>query len=403
MRSCKRFLVAVICTAICSGLYAQTGVANSNRQHAFEMFQQHRQIEALPLFEELALKDPGDAEVLVRLGVCLVTESATLADENAATRERLRARDLLIKAKKLGNTSALLENVLQNLPADGVIKYTASPADQAMRAAEAAFARRDFDEALKNYLKVLEYDPKNYSAALFVGDTYFAEKIWDKAGEWYGRAIEIDPNKETAYRYYADMLLKNGEMEKSRTRAIQAVVAEPYNPITWRELTAWTTANKVELKRVHINVPNNVTQKDENNITITMNANDSSDTSSVWLIYGMVKATWHGDEFKKHYPDEKQYRHSLGEEADALSAAAAVRSESSNSKGKKKGKPATTPANADLDLLTQLYQAKLLEPYVLLSAADQDIAQDYAAYREKNRDKLEKYLGDFILPPAPKP
>jgi len=43
----------------------------------------------------------------------------------------------------------------------------------------------------------------------------------------------------------------------------------------------------------------------------------------------------------------------------------------------------------------KLYQAKMIERYVLLNAADQGIAQDYPAYREKNREKLEQYLSKF--------
>jgi hypothetical protein len=38
---------------------------------------------------------------------------------------------------------------------------------------------------------------------------------------------------------------------------------------------------------------------------------------------------------------------------------------------------------------------------VLLSAADEGISQDYGAYREKNRAKLEQYLGQFVVPPVP--
>src|SRR4029077_19671443 len=153
--------------------YAQTGAERTTRQRAFELFQQDKHLEALALFEGLALKSPDDRDVLLGLGVCLVAESATLDDQDAATKERLRARQVLLKAKKLGNKAALLENILQTIPEDGVVKYENTPADQAMRAAEAAFSRRDFDVAIKNYNKVLEYEPKNYGAVLFIGDTYF--------------------------------------------------------------------------------------------------------------------------------------------------------------------------------------------------------------------------------------
>lgn len=385
-----------------ANLSAQTGGENTTRQRAFELFKQDKHLEALPLFEELALKSPDDRDVLLGLGVCLVSEAATLDDQDAATKERLRARQVLLKAKKLGNTAPLLENLLQTVPENGVVKYENTPADQALRAAEAAFSRRDFEEAIKNYSKILEYDPKNYSAALFIGDTYFAEKNWAKAGEWYQKAIDLDPNKETAHRYYADMLLKNGEVEGSRRRFIQSVVAEPYNPITWRGLQYWATTNKLQLKRVHVDTSNNVSQTGEKNITITMDPKAPQETSTLWLSYGLAKAKWHGDEFKKHFPEEKQYRHSLAEEAEALTLAATVWTEVNESDSKKK-KATTPPKDPNLIVLLKLYQAKMIEPYVLLNAADNGIAHDYANYREKNREKLEQYLSDFVVPSLEKP
>src|SRR5271168_3918723 len=176
--------------------------------------------------------------------------------------------------KQIALKSNLLQNLLQILQAGAAghaIKYSENPAaDKVMHAAEASFARRDYDDAIKNYSRALELDPKNGAAALFVGDSYFAKKDFDNAGKWYLRATEIQPNSETAYRYYADMLTKNGDMEGARTKSIQAVVAEPYNPITWRALGAWADANHVQLARVHVNAPNNVSQKDSKNITITL-------------------------------------------------------------------------------------------------------------------------------------
>ena len=397
------FLLVTVCGFLLrSGGYAQSAGVDDNRKLAFELFKQDKHLEALPLFEELALKSPDDRDVLVGLGACLVSEAATLDDQDAASKERMRARQVLLKAKKLGSTAPLLENLLQMLPEDGVVKYANTPADQAMRAAEAAFARHDFEEAIKNYSKVLESDPKNYSAVLFIGDTYFAEKNWAKAGEWYQKAIDLDPNKETAHRYYADMLLKNGEIEKSRMQFIQGVVAEPYNPITWRALQAWATSNKLQLKRVHVDTPNNVSQTDEKNITITVDPKASDETSTLWLSYGLAKVKWRGDEFKKQFPAEKQYRHSLAEEAEALTMAATVWTEVNESEKKKK-KASSPPKDPNLILLLKLYQAKMIGPYVLLNAADDGIAQDYPGYRQKNREKLEQYLSEFVVPLLKKP
>jgi len=394
----RRGLLLVVAVAVLQAIaFAQSSGNDDTRKKAFELFNNGKHIEALPLLEELAVKSPDDREVLAALGLCLVTDAGTQADEQIEKKELLRGRELLLKAKSLGLQSERVENVLQTIPADGVVHFAETPAGQAMKAAETAFARRDFDEAIKNYSKVLEYEPKNYSAVLYIGDTYYAANNWSKAGEWYQKAIEVDPNRETAHRYYADMLLKNGDVENSRKRFIQAVVAEPYNPITWRGLQYWARINKLELKRVHIDVPNSVTKKDDQHINITIDPKWPEDVSSAWMMYSLAKANWQGDEFKKHFPDEKQYRHSLAEEADCLGLAATVWTEVIDS-DKKKKKVSSPPKDPSLILLLKLHQAKMLEPYVLLNAADKGIAQDYDAYREKNRDKLEQYLSEFVVP-----
>lgn len=396
MRRNGLLLVAVV-ALIQVIAFAQSGGNDDARKKAFQLFNDGKHIEALPLLEELAVKSPEDREVLAALGICLVTDARTHDDQEIEKKELVRARELLLKAKRLGLQSERVDNALQTMPVDGVVRYAETPAGQAMKAAEAAFARRDFDEAIKNYSKVLEYEPKNYSAVLFIGDTYFAANNWAKAGEWYQKAIEVDPNRETAHRYYADMLLKNGDVENSRKRFIQAVVAEPYNPITWRGLQYWARINKLELKRVRIDVPNSVTKKDEKNINITIDPSWPEDVSSAWMGYSLAKAKWQGDEFKKHFPEEKQYRHSLAEEADCLGLAATVWTEVSDS-DKKKKKASSPPKDPSLILLLKLYQAKMLEPYVLLNAADKGIAQDYEGYREKNRERLEQYLSEFVVP-----
>lgn len=373
----------------------------AERQKAMELFNQDKYLEALPLFEALVKKNPLDAEAHLGLASCLLSHSATLADDDAAIKERLRARAMLVKAKELGNSSALLQNLLQLVPEDGRPAFSNTPADQAMRMGEAAFARNDYAEAIKNYTKALELDPTNYHAALFVGDSYFGAKDWAKAGEWYGKTIGINPNVETAYRYYADMLTKNGDMEKARKLAIQAVIAEPYNPIAWRGLGQWAKSNRLTLNRVYLNAPqNSVSQTDDKHINVTVDMKEPTDIGAVWLAYSLSRAKWRTD-FKKHFPEEKEYRHSLAEEAEALILAANVCQELVESDAGKNQK-ASFLKDPDLLLLLKLNQAKMIEPYVLLNAADEGIARDYPAYREKNRSNLETFLSDFVVPPAPR-
>ena len=364
------------------------------RKKAEALFAQGKRLEALPLLEDLVLKNPKDDEMLVALAAALVDHALTLTDQDAAAKERFRARDLVQTAWELGNTSPLCENLRQllgELPANGAIKFSDNPAvEKIMLAGEAAFSRRDFDEALKDYAKALELEPTNYSATLFTANTYDRKNNVAEAAEWYQRAIKLNPDIETAYRYYADMLAKEGDMSKARSMLIFAAVAEPYNKIVWREIRAWAIINNTAFKIVYAPIP----EKDDP----TPRAGQIQDVSSAWKAYYSERAVWQKDaRFQKQFPQEAEYRHSLPEESEALTAAAKVLEKLR--KDREGG--VAVAGNPVAGLLLKLYEAGLIEPYVLFSLGDDGIARDYIAYRAKNRVKLEAYMDKFVIPPTP--
>ncbi len=398
MRTARRTIILLLLlSAAIPSLKAQSvqDAYKAERIQAMALLKNQQELEALPLFEELAKQNPDDAEVLASLGICLVNHSHTLSDENAANQERIRARAIMTRSKQLGSTNGVMLNLLDLIPENGRIYHEARPeVDEAYQAGETAFSKHEYDEAIKNYSGVLQLDPQNYSAALFIGDSYFAKKDFANALTWYDRAIAVNPDVETAYRYEADMLTKNGEMEKARIRSIQSVIAEPYNAIPWRALQAWARANKLQLRPIHINTPN-ITADGKSNINITLDSNGLSGPGGMaWIVYSGTRADWRQRKFLEKYPQEPQYRHTLAEEVDALSAAA----KTLPMVGDKKSKPLTDP---DLVLLQSLDQADMIEPYVVLNGADQGIAKDYPAYREKHRSQLEAYLSQFMVPPVP--
>lgn len=393
------FVLLLFVSAVSAPLTAPGKADTSDqakRQRAIGLFNEGKRLEALPLLEELAQKNGKDSEVLVALAASLVEHAATLTDADAAAKERFRAKDLLEKAWRLGNTSPLADNLRQllaELPANGAIKFSDNPAvERAMNAGEAAFARRDFDEALKDYAKAQEIEPTNYSAALFTANAYDRKNDFRKAAESYERAMRIDPNVETAYRYYADMLAKHGDMAKARAMLIHAAVAEPYNKIVWREIRAWAIINKTAFNIVYVGIP--LPPKAD----AAAEGKGPADVSSAWRAYYSVKTEWKkGGRFEKQFPQEAEYRHSLPEESEALAAAATVLE-------KLKADPQTAKLvtyDPSAGLLLKLREAGLVDPYVLFSLGDEGIAKDYVAYRARNRDKLETYMDKFVMPPAP--
>ena len=401
--------LSILCSAINSN--AQTpkqpeadGKApesDPDRKQALEFIDQGKMAQAMPLFEKLCSEYPKDPGLWEGWGMATLGHSQTLTDPDLRKKARSRARTFLIKARDMGDNSNLIQILLGMIPEDGG-EATFSPrkeVNDAMQQAESDFARGDYDKSRDGYLKVLLLDPKNYDAALFMGDVYFKQHNNVSAGEWFARAIEIDPNRETAYRYWGDALWASGKKAESREKFIQAVIADPYggNP-PWIGLKQWADYNKLTLHWVQLKDKGSVSVQDDQHINITLDPaslKKHDPTGSAWMMYSMNRALWHGDKFKKEFPNELKYRRTMREEADCLHLMVSTMTEQ---KDFEKHKKDLDPALVDL---VQIDKSGLLEPFVLLNRADGEIAQDYVAYRETHRDVLYRYFDEFVVPKAP--
>lgn len=134
----------------------------------------------------------------------------------------------------MGDNSPLLQIVL-GIPEDcsEAAFSNRKDVDDAMKSAEADFARSDLDKAGAGYLQVSLLDLNNYEAALLIGDIYFRQHANVSAGEWFARATRIDANRESVYRYWGDALWDMGKSADAREKYIEAVLAEPYKQKAW--------------------------------------------------------------------------------------------------------------------------------------------------------------------------
>ena len=365
------------------------------RAQAVDLYRSGKFVDAMPLLEKLASVNPQDFVVKEHWAYCILQYSATLKDSEARKKARLQARALGLEAKKLGDQGEMLE-ILLSIPEDGSDpKFSdRKDVDQAMKSAEASFAQGDLDKAREGYLHALELDPNNYEAAVFVGDVYFKEHAYNSAGEWFARAIKINPDRETAYRYWGDALAAGGKNDDAREKYINAVISEPYNRPPWSALRKW--ADRVNQPFNAIILENKSSAKTEGGkTTVTIDEHalqQGSAETAGWIAYSGTRTAWQQQKFKKEFPSEPTYRHSLKEEAEALDTMVKVLApEAGSQKKAEKLDPA-------LLALIQIDREGLLEAFVLLNRADRQIALDYPSYRAAHRDKLYRYVDEFVLP-----
>lgn len=367
------------------------------RQRAFTLFNDWKLKEALPLFEKLAVRYPEDAQVFETYGMIMIWHTPYLNDAAARKEARKRGRELLLKAQKLGASTALLNSMIESIPEDGGDdeKFSSKKeVDDAMREGEAAFTKNDMPKALEMYQRALMLDPEMYEAALYTGDVYYKTADQKKAGEWFARAVAINPDRETAYRYWGDSLMKQGRVTEAGDKFVEAYIAEPYSRLARAGLIAWGNKVHVGLAHPEIEIPTTVTPKGDGNLTITLDESmfkkdKKNESDAAWLMYGLTRASWNTAEFAKNYPAEKQYRHTLKEEAAALRAAIRALDQKKIKDPKK--------IDRSLQLLMKLDKEGLLESFILLALPDDGIVRDYAAYLKTNREDLRRYVKQYVL------
>jgi tetratricopeptide (TPR) repeat protein len=371
------------------------------RRQALDLYRTGKFVEAMPLLEKLSGLTPKDFVVKEHWAYCILEYSKTLKNPNQRQQARLHARALGFEAKEQGDQGELLE-ILLSIPEDGSdLKFSdRKDVDDAMKAAEADRARGDLEKAREGYLHVLELDPKNYDATVYVGDVYFSQHAYNNAGEWFAKAVKLDPTKETAYRYWGDALALVGKNDEAREKYINAVIAEPYNRTPWLALRQWTDRIQQPFNGIILQNKSTVPAPGTRTAT-TLDEHSLSATdpeAAGWAAYTRTRALWQKAKFKKTFPNEPSYRRSLKEEAEALDAMVSVLApDAASLKKAEKLDPA-------LLALIQIDHEGLLEAFVLLNRADREIKTDFPAYRDAHHDKLYRYVDEFVLPkPEAKP
>jgi tetratricopeptide (TPR) repeat protein len=375
---------------------AVAGLAqNDEAARANDLFKAGKRPEALPLYEDLAKAYPNEQVYAERLADCLGAEAVQLTDPAEIKAVRIRERDAAKRAIELGDKAEFIRQMANLDPDQPLYAGIISPAKALLAEAEKAYTAGDFSTAMAKYSAAAEADPHLYEAPLYAGDTAYVQQDLATAAPWFVKAIEIDPNRETAYRYWGDAILKlGGDPALAKEKFIDAIVAEPYSKFAWQGLRQWADIEKATLLAPKIERPAApvVVAKKPDNINITLDAQATDDKQhpggSAWMMYSLIRAGYRGDDFKKNFPNEKEYRHSLMEEDAALSAVAEIVKERE-----------IKPERLDESLrnLVELKNAGMLDCWILISGADNGIAQDYAAYRNQHRQLLHDYLERFVV------
>ena len=379
-----------------ASLIAASAIAQDDELgKANTLYKAGKKLEALPLYEELAKDNPKEWLYAERLADCLLAKEMQTSDPAEIKAIRTRYRDEAKRAVELGDPNVFVQSLSKIDPNGTSVIAPASPGSALLKEAEKAYSAGDFKTAMEKYTQAADADPTLYEAPLFAGDTALRQKDLKTATMWFAKAIGVNPNRETAYRYWGDAMMQlGGDPMAAKEKFIDGVVAEPYSKYSWQGLRQWAQIEKAVLMAPKIDRPAGpvVDPSKPNTFTININPLDAIDKqhpgASSWMMYSIVRAGYRGDQFKKEFSNEKEYRHTLKEEDAALSLVATNVAE-------KKIKP--EKLDESLRNLVELNKAGMLDCWILISGADAGIAQDYDGYRKEHRPLLHAYVERFVV------
>jgi tetratricopeptide (TPR) repeat protein len=321
----------------------------ADRSAARRLFAANQLEAAVAAYEQL-LAGPEDAGLDVEAATAMSRLAGKQASADAAQALRRRAYALLARARALGLDEPYIELFFREVAEDGTLisrptpRYSALPeVQQAIVEGEAAFARNDYDGAVRAYGRAVALEPGNYFATLWTGDCHFARQDWDQAALWFRKAIAIDRDAETAHRYLGDVLERQQRYPEALAEYVEAVVASPYDRF-----------------------PRNALQK-------------RMEARSRPLVPQLPRGRLELGGAPIEVSPGPGGRRGLAEEVAALRAAAGLQGVDA------RWRP-------HVEALARLRDAGLLEAYVLLDRGSADVAPDYEPYRAAHREELRRYL-----------
>ena len=398
----RRWIARMSFCLVAVGLAAMVGTAQENEvARANALFAAGKRVDALPLYEHLAKEHPNEMLYAERLADCLGAMAMQTSDAAEVKALLTRQRDAAKRAVELGDSAIYVKDMAKIDPDAPLLGSITGPGKALLAEAEKAYTAGDFPKAMAKYTAAAEADPHLYEAPLYAGDTAFVQKDLNTAAQWFARAIGVDPNRETAYRYWGDALVRlGGDPAEAKEKFIEAVVAEPYNGYAMQGIKQWAQTKKAVLLAPKIEPPPApvADPRKPGNLTVKSDPATAGDKkqpgASLWLTYNQVRASYQRDQFKKDFPKEKEYRHTLREEHAALTSVAQAIKDANLRK---------SDLDESLRNLVELNDAGMLDCWILISGADPGIQQDYDAYRKEHRQLLHDYLARFVVHEAQNP
>ena len=154
---------------------------------------------------------------------------------------------------------------------------------QSLDNGELAFAKADYDTAIKYYRDVLISDSGYYKAYTFIGDAYYAKENYDSAKYYFNYAIKHNYADYSAHWFLADAYQKTDDIDSAVKEITIAHLLNRNHQNLFERLKEYRELSGKKWNDWELNPVSNTYKKDGKVIIETTNA---------WMGYAFAEAVW---------------------------------------------------------------------------------------------------------------
>lgn len=394
---------------------------------------------ALAAFNAAVELVPDDIEIRLSRGNFLEVVSRIVVEEDREKFKAFARDDYRFVAEE--DPDSLAAGVARDALArlDGRVLFPETHPDcpedavRALRDAEALFHRGEYSKSIPLYQTAAASCPASAAIVVSHADAYYMLRDFEKAAEVFRQALEIDPWNRMAHRFLSDTELNLFNGEAALRHAALAVVADPTYEAAWagvRQIGArferdWLRVwgdkpivkrdgEDAEATNITVTIPGlgdeETSDDDVTTLEVAAGDDDEIDPDRVlWMTYAIMKASILGG----IDTDAEATGEPSAPDADIASLgpyeteerAVLMTLDGLPEPGEAPDEESGTPPGPFWAMMQRAADAGFLTEAIYLHLMDEDLVDEYRAYRDAHADRLVEYIETMIVPvpEAPEP
>ena len=251
---------------------------------------------------------------------------------------------------------------------------------EAFAAAEEHFQAQRFAAAIPLYESAIAACPDNGQIRVSYADAFYRTNDLARARVAFREGLARDRWNRAGHRYLSDTEHELGNRAEAFREALLAVLSDPTYELGWMTVRQRASESGRTVQRERVVKP--VVGAGSGPLQLTVDPNVHND---VWMAYALSKATARDDGASSAFEIEKR----------AVQGALSYYGEKRYADG---SAAADTPELRFWRAMDDARKAGFLDEAIYVRLLDQPMAADYAAFRERNGDRLLAYVERFVVP-----